>query len=62
MKKIIKVKTDSKTGEGFINIKDFEAFVDINKVHSYKLTELSPGKAINIEFYDKNGNKIKTIK
>lgn len=58
MKKIVKVKTDKKTGDGYLNLDEFKDFVDIKKVHSYKLTE-HKNKILSIEFFDKEGKLIK---
>jgi hypothetical protein len=58
MKKIVKVKTNKKTGDGYLDIEEFKDFVDIEKVHSYKLTE-HKNKVLSIEFFDKEGNLIK---
>jgi hypothetical protein len=57
-KTITKVQIDPKTGDGYIDLKNFKEIVDITKVHSYKITNLNT-KQLSIIFYDKEGNVLK---
>ena len=60
MSKVINVKIDDKTGDGFINIDDFKEFLDVKKINSYQLTK-NEDKTLIIQFFDKDNNQIKTI-
>lgn len=55
--KTVQVKT-LENGDGFIDLEEFKDIVDIEKVHSYKLSNLND-KSLSIIFYDKDGNLIK---
>lgn len=56
--KTVQVKT-LENGDGFIDLEEFKDIVDITKVDSYKLKEVGD-KSLSIEFFDKEGNKLKT--
>ena len=56
--KTVQVKT-LENGDGFIDLEEFKEIVDITKVDSYKLKEVGE-KSLSIEFFDKDGNKLKT--
>lgn len=61
-KKTIKIKTDKKTQEQYLDIKQFSDFVDITKIQYYEMKEvtLDDGtKGISLMFYDKEKKVIK---
>lgn len=57
MRKEIKVKEDPKTGDCYLDIKDFSDVVDITKVDKYKFSDAKDGSLV-ITFYDKDGNVV----
>jgi len=61
-KKTIKIKTDKKTQEQYLDIKQFADFLDTSKIHYYEMNEvkLEDGtKGISLMFYDKEKKVIK---
>lgn len=57
--KTIKVKTDPKTKECFLNLKDFKNFVDVSKVVYYEFDE-TDSKNLTLRFFDKNKKLLPT--
>jgi len=55
--KTVEVKTDEKTGDGYIDINEFKGIVNIEKVVYYELKKIEKG-SFTIVFYDKDKNKL----
>jgi hypothetical protein len=60
--KTIKVKTDPKTQEAYLELSDFADVVDISKVEYYQLKENKKDPSLVLTFYDKKKKKLPTKK
>lgn len=61
--KIVTVKTDESSGDGYIDLKEFSDFVDISKVASYSLDpvldENKKPQGLILKFFDADGKELK---
>jgi hypothetical protein len=61
--KTITVRTDPKTGDGFLLLEDFKDWVDIKRVQTYSLTEVKDNQnqvtGLVVKFFDQNGKPLK---
>lgn len=60
--KTVKVQTDPKTKEAYLNLSDFSEFVDTTKVAYYEMTETKNPPSISLKFFDKDKKLLPTKK
>lgn len=58
--KTVKIRKDSKTGECYLKLKDFEDILDVKKVKSYTLEPVDDerDRCLILKFYDSKGKVI----